>query len=104
MDIVRRTFRMAIPRRRYVSHGRSVWAETNCAGAGSSSANIRSLRTFLALLDLVFNPLILGQAFMARALDLGEMREKVFVAIVLGNETEAFAVVKPFHNTRLSRH
>jgi hypothetical protein len=57
------------------------------------------LGTFLPLLDLELNALVLLKRAKAAPLDLGKVDEEVLPAVVRGDETEALFAVEPFHSS-----
>src|SRR5690349_528464 len=65
------------------------------AESGSERADVLRLRTFLALGDVEFHPLVLIKAAEAARRDRGEVGEDVGAAAVLGDEAEALVGVEP---------
>src|SRR5262245_5857877 len=57
------------------------------------------LRTFLPLLDLELNALVLLKRAKAAPLDFGIVDEEVLSAVVWGDETVALFAVEPFHSS-----
>jgi len=56
------------------------------------------LGTFLPLLDIELNALVLLKRAKAAALELGIVDEKVLPTVVRCDETEALFAVEPFHS------
>jgi hypothetical protein len=75
------------------------------AAGSACSADVGSLRAFLALLDFKFNFLVLSQAAEAAgALNFAEVGEEVFATTIRGDEAKALAVVEPFNGASLRGH
>src|SRR5215213_7426383 len=69
-----------------------------CArGRRSDGADVRGLRTLLALLDVELDALVLLQRAIARRLNGGEVDEDVGVPTVGGDEAVALLAVEPLH-------
>jgi len=72
--------------------------------ARSDGLDAAGLGAFLTLGHFELNALVLGQGAETLGVDLAEMREEVFAAVVRLDETEAFGFVEPLHDTSLSCH
>src|SRR5690606_4724400 len=66
---------------------------------GSGEADVRGLRSLLALRDLELNALALFEAAVARRVDGRGVREDVLSAVVGGDEAETLFGIEPLHGS-----
>src|SRR5688500_14878658 len=78
------------------------WPLSRGRSGSGDLGDVLGRRTLVALDDVELDPLALGEALEAAALDRRVMNEQILAAILRRDESEALGVVEPLHFTRVT--